>query len=229
MKNSSGEVLEDNWNNDPVSYLHGSTAILPMLQVQLEGLKTGDKKLVYLTSAPGLSNEDFLINSKVTDKLKVNAMFSYGIWEYKGNATVNAYFQADNTPVPGYTATTVYMDKVKVGDAAQMTASLGASYEVLTRVTLDANYNFNDSEITINNSFQYGPICIDIPYRGKGIINLLVEFMRENMVKRYPIAVTFINKINIPSFKAHTQKLNWTVIADFEFNSNAYYVLAMEM
>jgi outer membrane receptor for monomeric catechols len=58
---------------------------------------------------------------------------------------VNAYFQADNTPVPGYTATTVYMDKVKVGDAAQMTASLGASYEVLTRVTLDANYNFNDN------------------------------------------------------------------------------------
>lgn len=37
------------------------------------------------------------------------------------------------------------MDKVKVGDAAQLTASLGASYEVLTRVTVDANYNFNDN------------------------------------------------------------------------------------
>jgi outer membrane receptor for monomeric catechols len=81
----------------------------------------------------------------MTEKFRVNAMFSYGIWEYKGNATVNAYYQADNTPVPGYMATTVYMDKVKVGDAAQMTASLGASYEVLTRVTLDANYNFNDN------------------------------------------------------------------------------------
>lgn len=83
-------------------------------------------------------------NSNITDKLKLNAMFSYGIWEYKGNATVNAYYQADNTPVVGYTATPVYMDKVKVGDAAQMTASLGASYEVLTRVTVDANYNYND-------------------------------------------------------------------------------------
>ncbi|SHG63440.1 TonB-dependent receptor [Flavobacterium defluvii] len=82
--------------------------------------------------------------SNITDKFKVNAMFSYGIWEYKGNATVNAYYQADNTPVTGYTAATVYMDKVKVGDAAQMTASLGASYEVLTRVTVDANYNYND-------------------------------------------------------------------------------------
>lgn len=84
-------------------------------------------------------------NSNITSKLKVNAMFSYGIWEYKGNATVNAYYQADNTPVPGFTGVTVYMDKVKVGDAAQMTASLGASYEVLPRVILDANYNFNDN------------------------------------------------------------------------------------
>lgn len=83
--------------------------------------------------------------SNITEKLKLTGMFSYGIWEYKGNATVNAYWQADNTPVPGYSATTVYMDKVKVGDAAQLTASLGASYEVLTRVTVDANYNFNDN------------------------------------------------------------------------------------
>lgn len=83
-------------------------------------------------------------NSNITEKLRLNAMFSYGIWEYKGNATVNAYYQADNTPVPGFQGTTIYMDKVKVGDAAQMTASLGASYEVLTRVTVYANYNFND-------------------------------------------------------------------------------------
>ncbi|SHH31935.1 TonB-dependent receptor [Flavobacterium johnsoniae] len=90
------------------------------------------------------SGIEFEGSSNITDRFKVNAMFSYGIWEYKGNASVNAYYQADNTPVAGYTAATVYMDKVKVGDAAQMTASLGASYEVLTRVTVDANYNFND-------------------------------------------------------------------------------------
>ncbi|OUL62155.1 TonB-dependent receptor [Flavobacterium sp. AJR] len=91
------------------------------------------------------SGIEFEANSNITDKLKVNAMFSYGIWEYKGNATVNAYWQADNTPIPAYTGVTVYMDKVKVGDAAQMTASLGASYEVLPRVTVDANYNYNDN------------------------------------------------------------------------------------
>jgi hypothetical protein len=90
------------------------------------------------------SGAEFEGNARITDKFKVNAMFSYGIWEYKGNSTSNRY-DFNNTPIAGGTTTTLYLDKVKVGDAAQMTASLGASYEVLTRVFLDANYNFNDN------------------------------------------------------------------------------------
>jgi len=82
-------------------------------------------------------------NARVTDKFKVNAMFSLGDWKYKGNILSNNY-DVLNNPVAGGTAKTLYLDKVKVGDAAQMTASLGASYEVVTRVTVDANYNYND-------------------------------------------------------------------------------------
>jgi outer membrane cobalamin receptor len=87
---------------------------------------------------------EFEGRAKVNEKFRVNAMFSYGDWKYKGNSISNRY-DASNNPVAGGTTTTLYLDKVKVGDAAQMTASLGASYEVLTRVTLDANYNFNDN------------------------------------------------------------------------------------
>lgn len=60
MKNSKGDVLENTMNNDPVSYLHGSTGILQLLQSQLSGLKAGDKKVVHLTSASRLVNEDFI-------------------------------------------------------------------------------------------------------------------------------------------------------------------------
>ena len=49
------------------------------------------------------------------------------------------------------------------------------------------------------------------------------------MLPRYPLSLTFINKKNIPSFKAHTEKLQWTVIGDFQFNNNDYYILAYEM
>jgi len=60
MKNSKQEVLENNMKGKPVSYLHGATGILPLLQEQLHGLKTGDKKRVYLATGQGLSKEDFI-------------------------------------------------------------------------------------------------------------------------------------------------------------------------
>lgn len=82
-------------------------------------------------------------NAKVTNRFKVNGMLSIGDWNYKGNSTSNRY-DVSNNPIAGGTSTTLYLDKVKVGDAAQMTASLGASYEVIERVIFDANYNYND-------------------------------------------------------------------------------------
>jgi hypothetical protein len=53
--------------------------------------------------------------------------------------------------------------------------------------------------------------------------------MRAHMVQKYPLSLTFINKINIPSAKAHTEKLKWTVIGDFQFNNNEYFILAYDM
>lgn len=88
---------------------------------------------------------------------------------------------------------------------------------------------FLDFDISTNNSFQYGPICIHKEYRGKGLIIPLFESMRKHMVQKYPLALTFINKINIPSTKAHTEKLKWTIIGDFQFNNNDYFILAYDM
>ena len=88
---------------------------------------------------------------------------------------------------------------------------------------------FLDFEINSITSFQYGPVCIDKKYRGQGLITLLFEFMRIHIVKKYSLSLTFINKTNIPSLKAHTEKLNWTVISDFQFNNNDYFILGYDM
>lgn len=96
-------------------------------------------------------------------------------------------------------------------------------------IQLFPSYSFKDFEITTTNSFQYGPICIDKNYRGKGIITELFEYMRIQMKGLYPLSLTFINKTNIPSFKAHTEKLAWEVIDEFQFNQNSYYVLGYDM
>lgn len=90
------------------------------------------------------SGVELEMNSRPIPKLSLNAMLSIGNWDYEGNSTSNRY-DANNETIAGGTSTTLYLDGVKVGDAAQTTASFGASYEVLTRVFLDANYRFQDN------------------------------------------------------------------------------------
>src|SRR5699024_6053959 len=89
--------------------------------------------------------------------------------------------------------------------------------------------SYNNQPITIENSFQYGPVCIAKPYRGQGLLNLIFEEMRLEWVKKFPISITFINSINVISEKAHTKKLGWEVIDEFEFNDNNYIGLALDM
>ncbi|MFD2247313.1 GNAT family N-acetyltransferase [Pontibacter ruber] len=89
--------------------------------------------------------------------------------------------------------------------------------------------HFKDFDISTENSFQYGPVCIDIPYRGSGLLNNLFEYMRRQMVVKYPLSVTFINQVNKRSLNAHVNKLGWTVIDEFDFNGKQYYGLAFDM
>lgn len=96
-------------------------------------------------------------------------------------------------------------------------------------ISLLPQLDFFDFDFTTTNSFQYGPICIQKDYRGKGLIIPFFEFMRMHMKNKYPLSLTFINKTNIPSQKAHTEKLKWKSIADFQFNNNEYYILAYDM
>lgn len=89
--------------------------------------------------------------------------------------------------------------------------------------------SFHGNEITTTNSFQYGPVCIDKTFRGQGVLNLIFEEMRIEFLKKYLISITFINKVNAISLKAHTEKLGWEIIDEFEFNNNTYIGLALDM
>jgi hypothetical protein len=89
--------------------------------------------------------------------------------------------------------------------------------------------SFKEFKMADTNTFQYGPICIDKKYRGKGLINPFFDFMRVHLLKRFPVGITFINKTNVPSQKAHIEKLKWSIIGDFQFNNNNYFILAYDM
>jgi hypothetical protein len=86
--------------------------------------------------------------------------------------------------------------------------------------------SFQDREITIGTSFQYGPICIDTDLRGSDVLTQLYELARSSFAPKFPMGITFINKINQRSFVAHTKKLGLEVIDEFEFNDNYFYTLA---
>ena len=82
--------------------------------------------------------------------------------------------------------------------------------------------------LTTENSYQYGPVCIDMAYRGQGVLQELFAHSARQMGKRYPILITFINHVNPRSYKAHTEKVDLEVIKNFSFNGNNYYELGYD-
>ena len=85
------------------------------------------------------------------------------------------------------------------------------------------NLKYHGQHLSVENSYQYGPICIDKSVRGTGVLKAIFEFAKNKMSERFPILVTFVNKINERSFQAHKRKLGLDVIQDFTYNNNNYY------
>ena len=90
------------------------------------------------------------------------------------------------------------------------------------------NTKYHDTLLSTENSYQYGPICIDKQYRGTQVLPNLFEFSRLQMKDRYHILITFINQINSRSYRAHVDKLGLEVIKTFDFNNNHYYELGYD-
>lgn len=83
---------------------------------------------------------------------------------------------------------------------------------------------YRGQRLSTENSYQYGPVCIEGSYRGADVLPRLFEFSRQQMAPRFPIMITFINQINGRSLRAHI-KLGLDIIRTFEFNNNQYYEL----
>jgi hypothetical protein len=90
------------------------------------------------------------------------------------------------------------------------------------------NLEYLGQTLSVDNSYQYGPICIDKCFRGTAILKNIFNFSLTEMHKRYPILVTFVNKVNPRSYEAHKRKLGLEVIQEFEFNGNEYWEFAYD-
>ena len=82
--------------------------------------------------------------------------------------------------------------------------------------------------LSTENSYQYGPVCIDMAYRGKGVLQELFAYSARQMNRRCRLLITFINQVNTRSLAAHTRKVGLDVIKEFTFNGNNYYELGYD-
>ncbi|SHK71036.1 GNAT family acetyltransferase [Desulforamulus aeronauticus] len=87
-------------------------------------------------------------------------------------------------------------------------------------------FTFEGQTLTRQNSYQYGPICIDKSVRGTGLFERVFYASLASMRERYPIMATFINQINHRSYAAHTKKVPLMTLGTFQFNQNDYYLMA---
>lgn len=85
---------------------------------------------------------------------------------------------------------------------------------------------YKNIRISSDNSFEYGPVCIDLSLRGTNAFPELFGKMKRKMAERYSIGTTFVNKMNERSYQAHTKKVFMDVIDEFDFNNNSFYGLA---
>lgn len=90
-------------------------------------------------------------------------------------------------------------------------------------------FTFESKELTIDNSFQYGPVCIDENFRRQGILKLLFDAVKSFYASQFEYAITFINKINERSLKSHAQNTPLSIVGNFEFNGNQYHALACKV
>ncbi len=112
----------------------------------------------FITSGVGAIHNgvEFDFKIKPIKKLDITGMASVGDWRWKGNP--KAIVRDDNTLGVDTGAQTIYIDNMKVGNAAQTTIGLGARYQLpfYSYIGIQANY-FDNLYMDYNPSIRTNP------------------------------------------------------------------------
>ena len=87
---------------------------------------------------------------------------------------------------------------------------------------------FGEQSVTAENSFIYGPTCIDAAFRGQRILPALTDAIRARYADHRTFGVCFIDARNARSLAAHERKLGFTRVAQLPFADVIYNMLAFE-
>lgn len=88
-------------------------------------------------------------------------------------------------------------------------------------------YEFEGKNVVVEDTYQYGPICVDTSIRGTGAFADLFYASLTDFKDRFPVMITFVNSINGRSENAHNNKAHMQTIGTFDFNDNHYLMMAI--
>jgi hypothetical protein len=89
------------------------------------------------------------------------------------------------------------------------------------------DYEFEGKKIILENTYQYGPMCVDRSIRGTGMFEELFFTSLADFRDRFPVMLTFVNSINGRSENAHNNKAHMKTIGTFDFGGNHYLLMAI--
>jgi len=73
--------------------------------------------------------------------------------------------------------------------------------------------------------FMYGPVCVDRPYRGHGLLRGLYQALLQEVAGKYDVGVAFVSEANPHSLRAHVQGLGMVEAGQFEFGDHRYKIV----
>jgi hypothetical protein len=93
-------------------------------------------------------------------------------------------------------------------------------------ITTFTRVYFRGQPLSAQKVFIYGPACIDILYRGRGILRGMYGGLLREMAGRYDVGVSLVAEDNIHSLHAHTEGLGMRVVGSFTHEEHGYHILA---
>lgn len=88
---------------------------------------------------------------------------------------------------------------------------------------------FEGKPLSTYHSYVYGPVCIDRPFRRRGILRGLFDAHIRDLAGQFEIGVALVSRDNPRSLDAHVFGLGMTEVGEFELNGNFYATLVFRL
>lgn len=156
--------------------------------------------------------------------LELQGMFSWGDYQYKGNAS-GANFQDDNTPIltDGSNTSTLYIDKVKVGGTnnsiPQMTSSLGFTVTPVSDLRIYGNWQYVGkvySAMNMNDFIKPGNDALKLPDFNLFNIGASYKLKLKNPSQYFTLGVNVYNLFDTTYIQDGATNIKTKGLGDFK-------------